>query len=48
MVDLKQHNAIDGCEYRKLVISAAQLLHVKEEEINELNVFSSARRGHRV
>lgn len=39
MVDLKQHNAIDGCEYRKLVISAAQLLHVKEEEINELNVF---------
>lgn len=39
MVDLKQHNAIDGCEYRRLVISAAQLLHVKEEEINELNVF---------
>lgn len=39
MVDLKQHNTIDGCEYRKLVISAAQLLHVKEEEINELNVF---------
>ncbi len=39
MVDLKQHITIDGCEYRKLVISAAQLLHVKEEEINELNVF---------
>ena len=33
------HNKINGEDYRKLIITAAQYLEENEEEINELNVF---------
>ena len=35
----KQHNKINGEDYRKLIITAAQYLEDNKEEINELNVF---------
>ncbi len=39
MVDIKEHNTIDGLDYRNLVINAAKQLQLREGEINELNVF---------
>ena len=38
-MDNKQHNKINGEDYRKLIITAAQYLEDNKEEINELNVF---------
>ncbi len=35
----KNHNKINGEDYRKLIITAAQYLEDNKEEINELNVF---------
>ena len=35
----KQHNKINGEDYRKLIINAAHYLENSKEEINELNVF---------
>lgn len=34
-----QHNKINGEDYRKLIITAAQYLEDNKEEVNELNVF---------
>ncbi|MBQ8840216.1 MAG: DAK2 domain-containing protein [Clostridia bacterium] len=39
MIDIKEHNTIDGLDYRNLVINAAKQLQLREGEINELNVF---------
>lgn len=38
-MDNNQHNKINGEDYRKLIITAAQYLEDNKEEINELNVF---------
>ncbi len=39
MVENKQHDIINGEDYKKLIINAAQSLEDNKEEINELNVF---------
>ena len=39
MAENKQHDIINGEDYKKLIINAAQSLEDNKEEINELNVF---------